>query len=84
MRRLKAQVVKKIAFGRSKMALQEKSRLIWYEALQILLRKGIPDIQSCKECELVHAVFFPDSTAPAKILEGIYLITASTVISCLS
>lgn len=53
-------------------------------AANALLRKGVPDIPGCKECNIVHAVFFPGSTAPGKIVQGVYQVTAATVLACLS
>ncbi len=75
---------KRLLLGEVKYHAQRAAPGMVRSAANALLRKGVPDIPGCKDCDIVHAVFFPHSAAPAKIEEGVYIVTAATVLACLS
>lgn len=61
---------RRLLLGEVKYHAQRATTGMVQRAANALLRKGVPDIPGCKDCDIVHAVFFPGSTAPGTRCPG--------------
>jgi len=75
---------RRLLLGEVKYHAQRATPVMVQGAANALLRKGVPDIPGFKDCDIVHAVFSPHSTVAAEIGQGVYQVTAATVLACLS